>query len=640
MRFARENRRPSGGTLLIETPVRCPRGRTLTAILLDCRSDYVRGVWFNQPWMIKTLLPGQQVLFSGKPKFHQGRWEFSHPRVQWLEDEEDAPNGIILTHYRLTEGLKSHQLRRIIARAVEACANLIPEHLPESFRSRLGLPPLSEAVRNVHQPATIEEYNQAKRRILFDDLVEFQLGLALRRRVWRARCNAPVLTVTAKIDARIRRLFPFTFTDGQNQAAREIADDLKSGYAMHRLVQADVGAGKTVLAIYTMLTAVAHGWQAVLMAPTELLAAQHWQTIDELLSESQVVRALLTGSLKASERQRVLSGVVDGSIQLIVGTQAVIQEAVQFAKLGAVVIDEQHKFGVEQRASLSTSDETPPPHILVMTATPIPRTLCLTQFGDLDVTIVRDQPQGRQPVVTSRIATPAAKKKAWEFLLKQLRSGRQLYVVCPLVESSENADAASAEEIFRRLNGDALHGFRTGLVHGRMNREERNATMDRFRDHELDALVATTVIEVGVDVPNATLMLILDAERFGLSQLHQLRGRIARGKHRGYCFLVSDSDSQDAGARLSALERSSDGFEIAEQDFELRGPGDILGTRQHGMIPLRFANALKDDAILREAREEAFALVRSGEIDESDFAPLKRRVLDRFSQLMNLPRSG
>ncbi|WP_437200700.1 ATP-dependent DNA helicase RecG [Planctomicrobium sp. SH664] len=616
--------------------------RSLVSVLLDCGSDFVRGMWFNQPWMLRKLGVGQQLLFSGKPKQSKGRWEFSHPHVQWLGADEDFDNSeLILTRYPLTEGLSAAELRRMMRSAVAEAVEQIPDPLPEDYRKQLKFPSLSEALRSVHQPRTVAEYEQGRRRLIFDDLFEFQLGVALRRRLWRARCNAPVIERTAKIDARIRRLFPFPYTDGQNQAVREIAGDLKAGYAMHRLLQADVGAGKTVVAIDTMLTAVAQGWQAVVMAPTELLATQHWDTIDSALSESRVQRALLTGSLTARRRREIVDGIADGSIQLIVGTQALIQSGIRFHKLGVAVIDEQHKFGVAQRAHFSQTSQAPP-HILVMTATPIPRTVCLTQFGDLDVTSVKDRPAGRQAVQTSKIVGPAARQKAWSFLTEKLQSGRQLYVVCPLVDSGEETalGTAAAEQVFQELKQRELRNFRVGLVHGRMNRDERDATMAAFRDRELDALIATTVIEVGVDVPNATLMVILQAERFGLSQLHQLRGRVARGKYRGYCFLFSESDSADAVARLAVLERSSDGFEVAEQDFELRGPGDILGSRQHGALPLRFFSHLQEEKILELAREEARRLVGSEAFDEAPFADLRRKVLSRFTELMDLPQSG
>lgn len=617
--------------------------RTMTKVLLDCGTDFVRGVWFNQPWMLRRLARGQQVLFSGKPKFREGRWEFSHPTVQWLEaDEAPEASQLIFTRYRLTEGLKVADLRRMIAAALEASEDLIADPLPAEAAARLKLTSLYSALRGVHQPGSADEFQTSRQRLIFDDLFEFQLGVALRRRAWRLRRNAPLLERTAKIDSRIRRLFPFEYTSGQNRAVKEIAADLKSGDAMHRLLQADVGAGKTVVALDTMLIAVAHGWQAAVMTPTELLANQHWQTIETALEQSRVKRALLTGSLSAKERRDTLAGIADGGIQLVVGTQALIQADVKFQKLGVVVIDEQHKFGVAQRASFSNLEGAIPPHVLVMTATPIPRTLCLTQFGDLDLTLVKDRPPGRQPVITSKILGPAARRKAFGFLIDQLKAGRQLYVVCPLVEAGEDAGvgSAAAEQVFQELRTQEFAGFRVGLVHGRQQREERDQTMNAFRECELDVLIATTVIEVGVDVPNATLMIVLDAERFGLSQLHQLRGRVARGKYRGYCFLFSESESPEAVSRLAVLERSIDGFEVAEQDFELRGPGDVLGTRQHGALPLRFVSHLREEKILELARDEALRLVQTGEFDRPEYAALKRRVLDRFSRLMDLPQSG
>lgn len=619
-------------------------GKSIVAGLLDCDGEYVRGVWFGQPWMLQKLHLGDWVLWSGKPKRHQGRWELSHPRIQWIDEEDRVSHGGLLPKYPLTEGLRIEEMRRMMRAAVDEAADSIAEPLPATFREETGLVSLPAAIRQVHVPATREQYDAARRRILFDDLFEFQLGLALRRRAWKQEATAPVLPLTTKIDARIRRLFPFRFTAGQDAAIREIAADLASGRAMHRLLQADVGAGKTAIAIYAMLMCVAAGRQTVLMAPTELLAVQHWETLERVLAESRVERALLTGSLTSAQRKQTLDGIAAARIQIVVGTQAVIQSDVRFQNLGLAVIDEQHKFGVAQRSRFATGDA--PPHVLVMTATPIPRSLCLTQFGDLDLTVVSESPPGRQPIVTSRIAGPGAARKAWEFVRKQLHSGRQAYVVCPRIEGGEvaiepgAADAAGAIETHRLLARGDLQDFRLGLVHGQMDRDERANVMRQFRDGEFDVLVSTTVIEVGVDVPNATLMVVRQAERFGLSQLHQLRGRVGRGKFQGYCFLFSEATAADAMARLTALERTANGFEIAEQDFQLRGPGDVLGTRQHGDLPLRVADLARDTDILQQARDAAFTLVGSGRLDEPEFAPLKLKVLERFGKLFDLPQSG
>jgi ATP-dependent DNA helicase RecG len=638
-------------------------GRTLSAVLLDCNGAYVRGVWFNQPWVLRAYQIGKQMLFSGKPKRSAGRWEFAHPRVQELdEDDGEAFNGL-LPRYGLTEGLRMHELRRIMREAVESHSEFVEEPLPSEFRATHNLSTLADALHELHLPSSRADYESGRRRILFDDLLEFQLGLALRRRAWSREQAAPSLPTTAKIDSRIRRLFPFQFTAGQNDAIREICEDLARTRAMHRLLQAEVGAGKTVVAIYAMLVAVAAGYQTAMMAPTEALAWQHWETLENALAHSRVNRLLLTGALNSSARESALERLRTGEVNLVVGTQALIQRDVTFHKLGLVVIDEQHKFGVMQRAKFSQGAVSP--HVLVMTATPIPRSLCMTQFGDLDVTTITQLPPGRQPVITTRISGSSARRRAWDFVRKQLREGRQLYVVCPRIENQSNVgpgieqsspnpevfgsteieqvgkDAtAGAEETFRQLSTGELAEFRVGLVHGRMDRETKAGTLTAFNEGNLQVLVSTTVIEVGIDVPNATLMVIYQAERFGLAQLHQLRGRIARGKFQGYCFLFSENESVEAAQRLEAAEANSNGFKIAEIDFEMRGPGDVLGIRQHGDLPLRAANLLRDAEILVESRHAAFALVDSGKFDEDRFGLLKSHVVKRFGKLMALPQSG
>ena len=615
------------------------RGRTISAILLDCGTGFLKGTWFNQPWVIKRFFQGQLLMFSGKPKRRSGKWEMSHPQYQVLEEDLDDPQGVVLPRYSLTEGIKMYQMRRMVRTAVEEYAQLIPDYLPEPFREEHGLLPLAQAVIQMHKPQTMQEYEAGVRRVIFDDLLEFQLGLAMRRRQWTCVDNAPLIKVTAKVDARIRRLFPFDFTEGQDQAIQEIKTDLGSGRAMHRMLQADVGAGKTAIAIYAMLATIAAGKQAVLMAPTELLAVQHWDTINRILNQSRVKRCVLTGSLSSAERKATLEQIASGEQQLIVGTQAVVQKDVQYHDLGLVIIDEQHKFGVMQRAHFTSEANTP--HMLVMTATPIPRSLCLTQFGELDISINSELPPGRQPVTTSRISTTPQRKKAWDFLRAQIAAGRQAYIVCPRIDSElEENSRSSAEEVYRKLQKSELASASIGLVHGQMDREERAQIMEQFHQGQIQVLVSTTVVEVGVDVPNATLMVILQADRFGLSQLHQLRGRVGRGIHPGYCFLFSYTESEEALKRLAVMEQTTNGFEIAEADFQARGPGDIFGTRQHGELPLRVADLRRDDDLLQETREIALRLVEKGEFDQPRFAPLKIRVLDRFGQLLDLGQSG
>jgi ATP-dependent DNA helicase RecG len=621
-------------------------GRSLVAVLIESDGLYVRGVWFNQPWMVHKFLGGESILLSGKPKRTAGRWEFPSPRVQWIgetePDESGEVHGGLVPRYGLTEGLSMGLMGRIVREAVEGYVELVPDPMPAPLRERLELPVLSQAIRGLHLPKTLEEYEAGRRRLIFDDLFEFQLGLALRRRSWKTRGTAPVLPTTAKIDARIRRLFPFAFTEGQNGAVRQISEDLASGRAMHRLLQADVGAGKTAVAVYAILVTVAAGYQAVFMAPTEVLANQHWETIDAALAQSRVQRNLLTGGLSPRDRRQALAEIAEGTVQLVVGTQAVIQKDVSFAKLGLVVIDEQHKFGVMQRAMFSKGEFAP--HVLVMTATPIPRSLCLTQFGDLDLTTISELPPGRQRVITSRVTNSETRQRAWDFVKEQLRKGRQAFVVCPRIEATgedlSQGPAASAEEVFKFLSAGELRDFKVGLIHGQIESTQKDSVMEAFRQGRIDVLVSTTVIEVGVDVPNATIMIIDDAHRFGLSQLHQLRGRISRGKFQGYCFLFSESHAPEALRRLTALEAMSDGFQIAEADFEIRGPGDVLGTRQHGELPLRVADLVRDAAVLPEARSVAFDLVHSGEFDQPEFAMLKIKVLERFGTALDLPKTG
>ncbi len=628
------------GTVVDRDAKELSNGRTLVAVLLDCDRGFLRGVWFNQPWMLHKFTDDEPVVFSGKPKWQSGRWEISNPQVQWLEGDTGDEHGGVLPRYPLTEGLKMYEMRRITRTAVEMFAEFISEYLTDSLRESLKLPGIRTAIRQIHGPQSVAEFNAGCGRLIFDDLFEFQLALAIRRRAWRKADDVPRLPTTAKIDSRIRRLFPFEFTDGQSDAVKQIAADFDSGHPMHRLLQADVGAGKTAIAIYGVLVAIAAGYQAVLMAPTELLATQHWQTVESTLAASRVSRTLLTGSLTAAQRKQAIADIASGDTQLIIGTQAVIQKDVKFHNLGLVVIDEQHKFGVEQRAQFSLAGRSP--HVLVMTATPIPRSLCMTQFGDLDITVISDMPPGRQKVITSRVHNPQTQRRAWDFVKKQLRSGRQAYAVCPRVEGgfAETHGLVSAEELYRTLSQGELRDVSVGMIHGKMDRNERANVMEAFRNGQLQALVSTTVVEVGVDVPNATVMVIYQAERFGLSQLHQLRGRVARGEHQGYCFLFSEAKTDDAVKRLAALEQHNDGFRIAEVDFELRGPGDILGTRQHGQLPLKVANLIRDHKVLMEARQAAFLIVESEEFDGPEFVPLKIRVLERFGKLMDLPRGG
>lgn len=601
-------------------------------------SGHLRGLWFNQPFMQEKFKVGQRVVFSGKPKLQGLVWQMSHPKVDFLGDDDEAPKGRIVPVYPLTEGILQWQMRKIVAEAVAAFGNLLEEIFSEDYRQAHDLWPLDRAIRQIHAPDGADELAGARRRLAYQELFLLGLALALKRRQQHDLRRAPPLEATAQIDARIRRLFPFELTAGQQQAIADIRADMCQSRPMNRLLQGDVGSGKTVVALYAMLLAIAHGQQAVLMAPTEILARQHALTIRRLLAGSQVRRAELIGGLPANVRTAMLAEIAAGRIDLVVGTQAVLQEDVRFARLGVVVIDEQHKFGVRQRAALRHTG--PDPHYLVMTATPIPRTVTMTLFGDLDVSLLGDLPPGRQPVHTY-LAGDEKRERWWAFVRKKLDEGRQGYVVVPLVEESEQSSAASVQAAYEALANGELEAYRLGLIHGRMTSEEKDAAMERFRCGETQVLVSTSLVEVGVDVPNATLMTIESGERFGLAQLHQLRGRIGRGKHPGFCCVFAAPQSQESQERLKAFESLSDGFQLAEIDFRLRGPGELFGTRQHGLPPLRVADLQQDAELLAEARRDAAELVAADPgLSQPQHVVLRQRMLARYGKALELGDVG
>ncbi len=613
-------------------------GRCVVSVVLsDDGQHCVEGVWFNQPGAAARFRYGQRVAFSGKPKWFRDHWQMSNPRVQSLDGEAD-PSQRVVPVYPLTEDLRADRLRSLMRQAVEGFAAHLPEVLPPSLRASRRLSEAARAMAQVHFPDSLADAQAGRRRFVYEEFLLLQLALGLRRRELRDRQRAPVLPVTPRIDARIRRLFHFRLTGDQDRAVADVCRDLASDRPMQRLLQADVGAGKTAVAVYALLVAVANKHQAVLMAPTEVLARQHWQTLEGYLAQSRVRRLLLTGGLTPKERRAALAAIKDGEVDLVVGTQALVQEDVQFARLGLVVIDEQHKFGVNQRARVKRLGIDP--HYLVMTATPIPRTMALTVFGDLDVTVMRQLPPGRRPVQTRWLH---AGRRDWLYqqLSKELRQGRQGYVVCPLVEESEALDLKAAAQAHEDLQAGPFHEFRLGLLHGRMDEDAKADVMARFRKKEIDLLVCTPVVEVGVDVPNATLMVVEHAERFGLSQLHQLRGRVSRGTVPGQCYLFADPATDEARERLRAFVRLADGFALAEEDARLRGAGQLFGTRQHGLGELRLGDVLADAELLRLARKDAFALVAADAgLRRPEHAALRRAVLERYGQTLDLAEIG
>ncbi len=617
-------------------------GKSLLGMLVRQETKYLRCLWFNQPWMREKLIEGRRILVSGEPVLEGMRWEMKHPRVELLADDEDVPAGRILPVYSLTEGLNQTQMRRIVSGIVESHAELVEDVFPEDFLAAHNLWPIRTALPQIHEPADEPSKRQAQRRFIYQELLVLQLALAIRK--WRLanKRQAPALPTSSKIDARITRLFPFALTAGQRQAIDEIAADMGRSFPMNRLLQGDVGSGKTVVAMYAMLLAVAHGYQAALMAPTEILARQHLETLGKALAASKVRLTLLTGALSAAERREVLEKIAAGEVDVVIGTHAVThavaKSGVEFKKLGLVVIDEQHKFGVRQRAALKKAGVDP--HYLVMTATPIPRTVGMTLFGDLDVSTLSEPPPGRQ-AVHSYLAAPDQRSRWWHFFRTKLGEGRQGFVIAPLVEGSEAVEAANVQATFESLSRGELANFRLGLLHGRMTPADKDSVMQAFRAGRTQVLVATSVVEVGVDVPNATLMTIEGGERFGLAQLHQLRGRISRGAHPGYLCVFATPANDETQERLEAFTKTSDGFALAELDFKLRGPGDLFGTKQHGLPPLRIADLARDVPVVEEARRDAQQLISSDpELAAPALARLRRMVFHRYGEALDLGDVG
>ncbi len=598
------------------------------AILTD-GTGFIEATWFNQPFLSERIRPGQQIVISGRVDEYLGHLCFTSPEWEPLQPEL-LHTGRLVPVYPLTEGISAKWLRQMVHRTVEYWAPRLPDHLPPSLREEYGLVDLSTALRQAHFPDSHSALEKARYRLAFDELFTFQLGVLRQRYVWRSVPGQPLPVDPATLEALLQSL-PFPLTGAQRRALGHIVSDMASSYPMNRLLQGDVGSGKTVVAAVAMALAVAAGAQAALMAPTEILAEQHYRTLSALFARfpgKPIQVRLLTGSVTGAEREAIYAGLADGSIDVAVGTHALIQESVTFRNLALVVIDEQHRFGVRQRAALRQKGYNP--HLLVMTATPIPRSLQLTLWGHLDVSVIDEMPPGRQPI-TTRVIMPRERERAYAFVRSQVAKGRQAFIICPLVEESEKIEAKAAVEEYERLKREVFPDLRLGLLHGRMKGEEKDAVMSAFARGELDILVATSVVEVGIDVPNATVMLVEGAERFGLAQLHQFRGRVGRGEHPSYCLLVAESASPEAEERLRAVEATTDGFVLAQKDLELRGPGEFLGTRQSGLPDLKMAS-IADLRLLERVREAAARFLEADPLlEQPEHRLLARRVADLWA---------
>ena len=596
-------------------------------------------VWFNAAYLRRVVHPGKLLRVQGKVRFYRGIPQMTQPKYEEIDPEaEVVGEDKLRAVYPASAKLNSLAVWNIVDRNLEAGLAGVEEWFAPELLGKRGLVSRKEAFRAIHQPTGFKEAQAARRRLVYDELMLMQIGLVLSRKLRGGRETAPVLRVDKLLDERIRKRFPFEMTGAQQRAVYDILRDVQQATPMSRLLQGDVGSGKTAVALYAMLVAVANRMQAALLAPTEVLAEQHYLTLSNLLKDSSVAIELFTYRTKKESKGSLARHLESGRVHIAVGTQALISEDIEFANLGLVVVDEQHKLGVRQRAVLKGKGFAP--HYLVMTATPIPRTLALSYFADFDVSVLDELPPGRQPIKTRWIKRAKA-DEAYAFVKRQVAAGRQAYVVMPQIEDDGLDDAKSVKREFERLGTGPLTGLRLGMIHGQLNTAEKQQVMTEFRAEKIDVLVATTVIEVGIDVPNATVMVIEDADRFGLSQLHQIRGRVGRGTEESYCLLIADAGNEESAERLRAMTRTNDGFEIAEIDLKLRGPGDFFGTRQHGLPRFKLADITQELELLHTAKDDALELLSADpRLMRPEHRALKEAVSREFGGVLELAQVG
>ena len=611
------------------------RRSPLLEVIVSDDTGVCRIVWFHGGYLRDQIQLGQVLMASGKAAIYKHQIQMANPKFMVL-DEKHAESDKYFSGgvYSATARLSSRQIKSIILPLLDHLDGLVGEFYDESLLKK-NLISRRDAVAWIHMPPDEEKLAAAKRRLKYDELFLMQLGLALRRyRTQHYSCATPCV-LTDEIDSRIRRRFPFLLTADQNACITEIAEDMKRTTPMNRLLQGDVGSGKTCVALYAALLAIANRTQAAIMAPTEILASQHFLSMERYLKDSQVRRVLITGGLTGPRREETLTQIKQGEIDIVVGTVALLQKDIEFRNLGLVVIDEQHKFGVHQRAELRKESA---PHCLVMTATPIPRTLAMTAFGDLDVSVIKQGPPGRGAIVT-RWVDPRDRQKAYDFIRGLLSAKKQAYFVFPRISAVEESgqDIQAATDGWKELSVRVFPGFNVALLHGQMASADKQSIMADFRRGTIDVLVSTIVIEVGVDVPNATVMVIEAADRFGLAQLHQLRGRIGRGESKSFCLLFAETDNEAAKSRLEVMTRTNDGFEIAEQDLRIRGPGELFSARQHGLPDLKITNIIDDYDLLVMARRHAFELVNNDPtLKQAEHYNIRRALVAKFGGSLGL----
>jgi len=608
----------------------------LEAFVTD-ETGTIAATWFNQPFLMNKFHVGDNLFLHGKVGSYK-YLQLLSPEFEIIRDEEThEKEGGIIPVYPLTDHISQTHFRKILKEGLLPYVDFIEETLPEEILQKNQLPSLTTAIRDIHFPKTFECLKKAKTRLVYDELFTLEIAMALKR--FGVKKEAGISFKAGRnVDTHIRKLIPFTLTGAQERVIKEIRGDMQDTKPMNRLLQGDVGSGKTVVAIYAILVAVANGYQAAFMAPTEILAEQHFRTIQKYLQNSHVRMCLLTGNIHSKQKRDILEQLHSGQIDLVVGTHALIEETVRFSKLGLVVIDEQHKFGVIQRLKLKEKGFMP--DVLIMTATPIPRTLSITLFGDLDISILDEMPPGRTPARTFWI-TKDKETDAYTFIRREVSKGRQVFIVYPLVEESDALDMKAAVTEVKRLQQDIFPDCTVGLLHGQMKSGDKDKVMTDFKERRYDILVSTVIIEVGIDVPNATVMVVEHAERFGLAQLHQLRGRIGRGSGQSYCLLFGNPKTYEACERIKIMTKTCDGFQIAEMDFKLRGPGEFFGTRQHGLPELKISDLIRDFPILKQARNDAFEIVsQDPHLMQEAHKKIRQRVVETCKDKLELISIG
>ncbi|MFH0840221.1 MAG: ATP-dependent DNA helicase RecG [Candidatus Omnitrophota bacterium] len=617
------------------------KGMLIYEMVVEDQTANIHAVWYNQPYLKKYFKPGDEIILYGKvEKFKY--LQITHPDYEVLKRDEESPDiinmGRIVPIYPLTQDVSQKYLRLLIDYALGSNISLISDAIPTQVRARCRLADVKFAVKNMHFPVNFESLKMAERRIIFEEFFMLGTALALIKKEREKRGEGLAHEVKDGLFGDFKNMLPFELTKEQEAAIKNIEADMISPRPMNRLLEGEVGSGKTVVAMYALLLTIKNGFQGAVMVPTEILAQQHYLTLSEFFVSLGINVRLLTGSTPDDEKEAIKDEMKRGKANIIIGTHSLIQEGVSFEKIGLLVIDEQHKFGVSERALLRKKGINA--DVLIMTATPIPRTLALTVYGDLDISEIRELPEGREAISTYWVEEER-KDKVYKFVREEIVSGRQAYIVCPRIEESKNSDLVSAKKVYGELAEKIFPEFKTALIHGRMKSVEKEKIMKDFKKNKINILVSTTVIEVGIDIPNATVMIIENADRFGLAQLHQLRGRIGRGGHKSYCILISNPENEDAKKRLQAFEQMQSGFDLAEEDFSIRGPGQMFGTRQHGLPEIRFGDLKEDKAILELARKEAFGLVAkdSGLRDERN-RNLRDAVIERYKGKMQFLSVG